>query len=142
MNRANLLSRVVAGGVIAGSMLLVNPAVGYQSSGHAESSQRPNSESSTNPETHSWTTEQAVTSSVRQAWALGGRTEQGFFQIVKALAELSAQKRGITLPDDQEAGKRAGDWIKAEAKKDPDQLLYVIVDRAVQYSARKQAGQQ
>ncbi len=44
-----------------------------------------------------------------EAWALGGRTEQGFFQIVKTLAEISAQKRGITLPDDPEAGKRAGE---------------------------------
>ncbi len=86
--------------------------------------------------------EQAVTSSVREAWVLGGRTEDGFFQIVKALAELSAQKRGITLPDNQEAGKRAGDWIKKEAKQDPDQLLYVIVDHAVQYSARKTAAKQ
>jgi hypothetical protein len=67
---------------------------------------------------------------------LGGKTEQGFFDIVKELAEVSAQKRGITLPDNKEAGAKAGDWIKREAKKDPDQLLYVIVDRAVQYTAR------
>ncbi len=87
---------------------------------------------------HSWTTEQAVTSSVREAWALGGKTEDGFFQIVKVLAELSAQKRGLTLPDTKEAGMKAGNWIKREAKKDPDQLLYVIVDRAVQYTAAHQ----
>jgi len=86
--------------------------------------------------THSWTTDQLVTLSVREAWALGGKTEQGFFDIVKQLAELSAQKRGITLPDNKEAGMKAGEWIKRQAKKDPDQLLYVIVDRAVQYSAR------
>jgi hypothetical protein len=61
---------------------------------------------------------------------------------VQALTELSAQKRGITLPDDQAAGKKAGDWIKKQAKKDPDQLLYVIVDHAVQYSARKTAAGQ
>jgi hypothetical protein len=85
---------------------------------------------------HSWTTEQVVTSSVREAWALGGKTEAGFFDIVKTLAELSAQKRGITLPDDKAAGEKAGEWIKKQAKKDPDQLLYVVVDRAVQYSAR------
>jgi hypothetical protein len=91
--------------------------------------------------THSWTTEQAITSSVREAWALGGKTEAGFFEIVKALAEISAQKRGITLPDNKEAGVKAGNWIKREAKKDPDQLLYVIVDRAVQYSARTTAAQ-
>lgn len=87
---------------------------------------------------HSWTTEQAVTSSVREAWALGGKTEDGFFEIVKVLAELSAQKRGLTLPDTKEAGMKAGNWIKREAKKDPDQLLYVIVDHAVQYTAAHQ----
>jgi hypothetical protein len=91
---------------------------------------------------HSWTTEQAVTSSVREAWALGGKTEEGFFEIVKVLTEISAQKRGITLPDNQEAGKKAGNWIKKEAKKDPDQLLYVIVDHAVRYEARKAAAPQ
>ncbi len=88
-----------------------------------------------------WTIDQAVTCSVHDAWELGGKTEPGFFAIVKALAELSAQKRGITLPDTADAGKKAGNWVKKQAKKDPDQLLYVIVDRAVQYSARKTAGQ-
>jgi len=89
---------------------------------------------------HPWTTEQIVTASVRDAWELGGKTEQGFFEIVQALTELSAQKRGITLPDTKEAGTKAGNWIKKEAKKDPDQLLYVIVDRAVQYTGRHQAA--
>jgi hypothetical protein len=85
---------------------------------------------------HSWTMEQAVTSSVREAWALGGKTDEGFFQIVQALAELSAQKRGVTPPDTEAAGAKAGNWIRQQAKKDPDQLLYVVVDHAVQYSAR------
>lgn len=90
----------------------------------------------------SWTMEQAATSSVREAWVLGGKTEAGFFEIVKALTELSAQKRGVTLPDNEKAGVWAGNWIKKQAKKDPDQLLYVIVDRSVQYNARKaQQGQ-
>jgi hypothetical protein len=80
--------------------------------------------------------EQAVTSSVREAWALGGKTDEGFFDIVQALAELSAQKRGVTPPDTEAAGAKAGDWIRKEAKRDPDQLLYVIVDHAVQYSAK------
>ena len=92
---------------------------------------------------HSWTTEQAVTSSVREAWVLGGRTEEGFFEIVRTLAELSAQNRGITLPDNKEAGIKTGNWIKKEAKRDPDQLLYAIVDRAVQYGANhKSTGAQ
>ncbi len=84
---------------------------------------------------HNWTTEQIVTSSVREAWALGGKTPEGFFEIVKALTEISAQKRGVTIPENPQAGAKAGEWIKKQAKKDPDQLLYVIVDQAVQHSA-------
>jgi len=89
---------------------------------------------------HSWTREQAVTSSVREAWALGGKTDEGFFEIVQALAELSAQKRGVMPPDTEAAGTKAGNWIRKEAKRDPDQLLYVIVDHAVQYSANAKAA--
>jgi hypothetical protein len=101
-----------------------------------------NGQTSGDAGTHSWTTEQALTSSAREAWAMGGKTEEGFFEIVKTLTEISAEKRGITLPDTQDAGKKAGNWIKKQAKKDPDQLLYVIVDRAVQYSAHKTAAAQ
>ena len=89
---------------------------------------------------HTWTTEQAVTSTVREAWALGGRTPEGFFEIVKTLTEISAQKRGLAIPENEQSGVRAGKWIRNQAKKDPDQLLYVIVDRAVQFSAAKTAG--
>ena len=41
------------------------------------------------------------------------------YDIVQALTELSAQKRGMTLPDTTEAGTKAGNWIKKEAKKIP-----------------------
>ena len=136
MKKANLLTRVLIAGALTASML-PSSATAYQASGQAETQQGPVAQTPTDNTAHSWTTEQAVTSSVREAWALGGKTEEGFFQIVKALAEISAQKRGITLPNDQQAGKKAGEWIKRQAKKDPDQLLYVIVDHAVQYSARK-----
>jgi hypothetical protein len=99
--------------------------------------QAPSSQASDQSATkHSWTMEQAVTSSVREAWVLGGKTDQGFFEIVQALAQLSAQKRGVIPPDTEAAGARAGNWIRKEAKRDPDQLLYVVVDHAVQYSAR------
>ena len=73
---------------------------------------------------------------MREAWILGGKTDEGFLEIVQALAELSAQKRGVTPPDTEAAGAKAGNWIRKEARKDPDQLLYCIVDHAVQYSAR------
>ena len=84
-----------------------------------------------------WTTEQAVTSSVREAWKLGGKTSEGFFEIVKVLTEISAEKRGLDIPESAQAGVVAGNWIKKQAKKDPDQLLYVIVDQAVQHSVNK-----
>jgi hypothetical protein len=106
----------------------------------AAGQQAATSESSAQPAaTHSWTTEQAVTSSVREAWKLGGRTPEGFFEIVRVLTEISAQKRGVTIPDKEDSGAKAGEWIKAQAKKDPDQLLYVIVDQAVQRSANMKA---
>ena len=78
-----------------------------------------------------WTIDQAVTCSVHDAWELGGKTETGFFAIVKALAELSAQKRGLILPDKESTGREFGEYIKAQARTDRDQLLYEIVDRAV-----------
>lgn len=88
---------------------------------------------------HTWTNEQIVTSSVREAWALAGKTPEGFFEIVKALTEISAQKRGVAIPENEQLGAKAGEWIKKQAKKDPDQLLYVIVDQAVQHSATQTA---
>ena len=91
--------------------------------------------SQSTPETNSpaptWTIDQAVTCSVHDAWVLGGKTEPGFFAIVKALAELSAQKRDLVLPDKETVGREFGEYIKAQARTDRDQLLYAIVDRAV-----------
>jgi hypothetical protein len=86
---------------------------------------------------HSWTTEQIITASGRDAWFLGGKTEDGFVQIVEALMEISEQKRGVELPESNEEGLAAGNYIKTHVKEDPDQLLYVIVDQAVQRSAKK-----
>jgi len=78
-----------------------------------------------------WTIDQAVTCSVHDAWVLGGKTEEGFFAIVQAEADLAAQKRDLTLPDDATVGREFGQYIKTQAKADHDQLLYSIVDRAV-----------
>lgn len=78
-----------------------------------------------------------VTATCRQAWQMGGRTQDGFFALVQELTALSAQNRGVTLPDDKAAGARAGEWIRTQAIKDPDQLLYAVVDQAVQHSIAK-----
>jgi hypothetical protein len=88
-----------------------------------------------------WTIDQAVTCSVHDAWQLGGKNEAGFFAIVQALAELSAQKRGLVLPDKEDVGRQFGEYIKTQAKADHDQLLYAIVDRAVRkYGTAPAAG--
>jgi hypothetical protein len=88
-----------------------------------------------------FTIDQAVTCSVHDAWVLGGKTETGFFAIVEAEAQLSAQKRGLVLPDNATVGREFGEYIKTQAKMDHDQLLYSIVDRAVRkYGTKPAAG--
>lgn len=74
---------------------------------------------------------QIVPATVHDAWVLSGRNEEAFFDIVEQLAQLSAQNRGLSLPDNAAAGKRMGEMIKEKARADHDQLLYVIVDQAV-----------
>ncbi len=75
--------------------------------------------------------DQIVTATVHDAWLLSGKNEDAFFDIVEQLAQFSAQKRGLTLPDTAAAGRKMGLMIKARAKADHDQLLYAIVDQAV-----------
>jgi hypothetical protein len=77
--------------------------------------------------------DQIVTKTVHEAWVASGRNEDKFFAMVQQCAELSAKNRDITLPDTAEAGEKFGDWIKKEARKDSDQLLYAVVDRAVRH---------
>lgn len=89
---------------------------------------------------HTWTQDQLLTSTVHEAWVLSGRNEDQFFDMVKELAAMSAQKRGLTLPETADAGAKAGQMIKKEARKDPDQLLYAVVDRAVVKTSTKAPG--
>ena len=83
--------------------------------------------------------EQLVTSTVHQAWLLSGKNEANFYEMVEQLADLSAQNRGITLPEDAAAGRRMGEYIKRTARIDPDQLLFAIVDKAVQNTSKQHA---
>jgi hypothetical protein len=80
---------------------------------------------------HNWTTEQILTCTVSDCWQLAGRNETTFFDIIQQLAEISAQTRGLTLPDDAAAGQRAGEYIKTKARGDHGQLLYAIVDASI-----------
>jgi len=89
---------------------------------------------------HNWTTEQILTCTVSDCWQLAGKNEATFFDIIQQLTEISAQARGITLPDDAEAGRRAGEYIKAKAKADRGQLLYAVVDGSVRWVGKKQAA--
>ncbi|ADV84654.1 hypothetical protein [Terriglobus saanensis] len=75
-----------------------------------------------------------VMMTVHEAWLASGRNEDRFFDMVKRLAEMSAQKRGLALSETEAAGSKAGDWIKKQARKDPDQLLYAVVDSAVKHT--------
>ena len=76
-----------------------------------------------------------LTSTVHEAWVASGRNEDKFFDMVKQCAELSSQKRGVTLPDNEATGRKMGMLIKANARRDPDQLLYAVVDAAVKQTA-------
>ncbi len=80
---------------------------------------------------HTWTTEQILTCTVSQCWEIGGKTEEGYFNIIQQLAVISARNRNLTLPEDEKAGEETGEYIKAEAHKDHDQLLFALVDAAV-----------
>jgi hypothetical protein len=86
---------------------------------------------SANEPSHTWTTEQILTCTVSQCWQLGGRTEEGYFDIIQQLAVISARNRNLTLPESEKAGEQTGEYIKAEAHKDHDQLLFALVDAAV-----------
>jgi hypothetical protein len=89
---------------------------------------------------HNWTTEQILTCTVSDCWQLAGKNESTFFDIVQQLAAISAQSRGLTLPEDAAAGKRAGEYIKAKAKADHGQLLFAIVDASVRKVGTKSAA--
>ncbi len=80
---------------------------------------------------HNWTTEQILTCTVSDCWQLAGKNEAAFFDIIQQLSEISAQTRGLTLPDSAAAGQRTGQYIKAQARTDHGQLLYAIVDAAI-----------
>lgn len=86
---------------------------------------------------NTWNTEQILTCTVSDCWQLAGKNEATFFDIIQQLAGISAQVRGLTLPDSAEAGKRTGEYIKAKAKADHGQLLYAIVDAAVRHVGTK-----
>jgi hypothetical protein len=88
---------------------------------------------------HNWTPEQILTCTVSDCWQLAGKNETTFFDIIQQLTQISAQTRGLTLPDDAAAGRRTGEYIKAQTRTDHGQLLYAIVDAAIRKVGTPQA---
>ena len=93
------------------------------------------------PSSQPWTIQQLLTMSAREAWELSCKNYTEFGKMTQALVDLSAQKRGVIVPDTKEAGQEIGRSIKQCAQADPNQLLYVIVDNAVKnYAAAHPKG--
>jgi ABC-type uncharacterized transport system involved in gliding motility auxiliary subunit len=80
---------------------------------------------------NNWTESQILTCSVSQCWQLSGKNEDNFFDIVQQLAVISAKNRNLTLPETEAAGQQTGEYIKDQARKDRQQLLYAVVDDAI-----------
>ena len=80
---------------------------------------------------HPWTIQQLLPLTVAEAWQMSGKNEDKFFDMVQDLAAFSAKKRELVLPEDEAAGRQAGEYIKQQARQDHDQLLYAVVDQAV-----------
>lgn len=81
--------------------------------------------------TDKWTLDIAVLNTVAQAWDLSGRNQEQYAAIIRSMIGLVASSRGINIPDSKEVGTKIGNMIARDAKADPDQLLYAIVDHAV-----------
>jgi hypothetical protein len=100
-------------------------------SAQAQTKISPESAQGMTSSTAQFSNQQLIVATVHQAWLMSGKNEQVFFGMVTRLAEISAQNRGLELPDTKAAGERVGNLIKTMAKADTDQLLYAVVDKAV-----------
>jgi hypothetical protein len=120
---------------LAAGLILSTPALSVaqqqQEAPRPTAPLRPESAEHMTPGPVTWTPEQLITASVHDAWIMSGKNEATFFEMVTQLAVLSAQKRGLQLPNTEKAGEQFGELIKQIAKTDHDQLLYDVVDKAV-----------
>lgn len=139
------IGRTIAGLVIGASLCWATASIAQAPSQDTKTSVMDNGNGNANANGNASDTaapplDQIVTKTVHEAWVASGRNEDKWFGMVEQLAELSAQNRGVTLPDTREAGSRFGESIKKEARKDPDQLLYAVVDRAVRRVGKAQTS--
>jgi hypothetical protein len=128
------IRKMLAGAVVAMGLAMMTgvacaagPAMAQQKQTEIAPASAANS-----PETGAtFTDAELIPLTVHQAWLKSGRNEDVFFDMVTQLAELSAQNRGLELPQSKAAGQRVGEMIKTMAKQDTGQLLYAVVDAAV-----------
>ena len=124
-----------AGMMLAGALATSSAVCGGQAAqGRSNAGPAP-SVTATNSGAAATASPELMASTVHEAWVNSGRNEDKFFDMVKELAAISAQKRGVTLPDTEAAGRKMGTLIKTSARRDPDQLLYAVVDAAVKQTA-------
>ena len=124
----------ISAAALAAGLILSTPAFSLaqqQQSGTPAAPLRPESAEHMTAGPVTWTPEQLITASVHDAWIMSGKNEATFFEMVTQLAMLSAQKRGLQLPNTEKKGEQFGELIKQIAKTDHDQLLYDVVDKAV-----------
>jgi len=133
MSKRNWIS-----GVVVACALVTVPVGGQAQSG--QKSGAASSVTAANSSSAARVSPELLTSTVHEAWLASGRNEDKFFDMVKQCAEMSAQKRGVSLPNTEAAGREMGNDIKEYARKDPDQLLYAVVDQAVRETAKEKAG--
>src|SRR5262249_9691300 len=106
----------------AGILILGTVPVSAQQPQPAQSNPAADIRPDTTEAPHSWTVEQLLPLTVSEAWQMSGRNEDKFFDMVQDLAALSAKNRGLVLPEDETAGRQAGEYIKQQAKEDHQQL--------------------
>jgi hypothetical protein len=117
--------------VVAAGMTMVAAPILAQGTNPGDTQIAPASAAHSEVTGQTFSNEELLPLTVHQAWLKSGKNEEVFFTMVTQLAELSAQNRGLELPQTKAAGQRVGQMIKTMAKQDTGQLLYAVVDAAV-----------
>lgn len=134
-NSRNLLFTIVAAYILSTGCNSVPPDQRKPAAMATATGMKPDSPASAQPAVSEnqkkWSTEQILTCTFSQCWEISGKDEDSFFDIVQALAVISANDRGLTLPATEDAGRKAGEYMKSQAKLDNQQLLCAVVDAAV-----------
>ena len=132
--RTKLAAVVIAAGMVA------VPMMAQKDANPQETQMAPTSAANSVATGQTFSNEELLPLTVHQAWLKSGKNEEVFFSMVTQLAEMSAQNRGLELPQTKAAGQRVGQMIKDEAKEDTGQLLYAVVDAAVRKVGKSTAA--